>query len=106
MARSVSSRSFWAKIGDAVGEASKTVLTRAVWLFLAARSRGTPIGVKAAIYTALAYFISPVDAVPDFLPGGYVDNAAVLAACVAAAAAYIDSDIKTETRQMLRSWGV
>lgn len=42
-----------------------------------------PIGTIVAILGALLYFLSPVDLVPDFLPGvGYLDDAAVIAVCL------------------------
>lgn len=39
-----------------------------------------PMSKKATIGAALLYFISPLDLIPDFLPGGYLDDAAVIAA--------------------------
>ena len=43
-----------------------------------------PIGSIMAIISALTYFISPVDMIPDTVPGlGYVDDAAVITACLA-----------------------
>jgi len=37
------------------------------------------VQVKAALVAALAYFVLPLDAVPDVLPGvGFTDDAAVL----------------------------
>jgi uncharacterized membrane protein YkvA (DUF1232 family) len=30
------------------------------------------------IITALIYFISPIDLIPDWLPGGFIDDAAVI----------------------------
>lgn len=42
-----------------------------------------PIGTIIAIISALAYFLSPVDFIPDALPGvGLVDDAAVIAVCL------------------------
>jgi uncharacterized membrane protein YkvA (DUF1232 family) len=39
----------------------------------------TPVQVKAALVGALAYFVLPLDAVPDVLPVvGFTDDAAVL----------------------------
>jgi len=50
----------------------------AVAAWFCARDPKTPKRVKAAIIGALVYFISPVDAVPDFLILlGYTDDAAV-----------------------------
>ena len=42
-----------------------------------------PIRTIAAIVGALAYFISPIDLIPDFIPVlGLTDDAAVLALCL------------------------
>lgn len=41
-----------------------------------------PIGTIIAIISALIYFVSPIDIVPDSIPAlGYFDDAAVVAAC-------------------------
>ena len=45
--------------------------------------REVPFGTIAAIVGALAYVLSPIDAIPDVLPIiGYLDDAAVLALCL------------------------
>jgi len=45
--------------------------------------REIPFGTIAAITGALLYVISPVDLIPDFIPGiGLVDDAAVVMACL------------------------
>lgn len=45
--------------------------------------RSPPFGSMAAIAAAVIYFASPVDAIPDFLPGfGYLDDAGVLLPCL------------------------
>lgn len=42
--------------------------------------RQAPFWTIAAIVTALLYVLSPIDAIPDFIPViGYVDDAAVVA---------------------------
>lgn len=41
-----------------------------------------PIGTVIAIISALAYFVSPIDLVPDSIPViGYFDDVAVVSAC-------------------------
>lgn len=50
----------------------------------------TPIRVRGTLLGALAYFILPLDAIPDFLVGfGYTDDAAVLATAISLVAAHI-----------------
>ena len=42
-----------------------------------------PIGTIIAIVSALIYIVSPVDLIPDFLPGvGHLDDAAMVVACL------------------------
>ena len=46
--------------------------------------REIPYWSIAAIVAALLYVLSPIDLIPDFIPGvGYVDDALVVAACLA-----------------------
>nr|WP_244444246.1 YkvA family protein [Lutibaculum baratangense] len=50
----------------------------------------TPMRVRAILLGALAYFIMPFDAVPDFLAVvGFADDGAVLMAALSAVAAHI-----------------
>ena len=41
-----------------------------------------PIGTIAVIIGTMLYVLSPVDLIPDFLPGGFVDDAGIVALCV------------------------
>lgn len=42
-----------------------------------------PIGTIVAIISALTYFVSPIDLIPDTIPvAGYLDDAAVITACL------------------------
>jgi uncharacterized membrane protein YkvA (DUF1232 family) len=51
---------------------------------------GTPHRVRAMLLAALAYFVIPTDAVPDFLVGiGFSDDAAVLLATITLVRAHI-----------------
>ena len=54
-----------------------------------------PIGTILAIISALLYFVSPIDIVPDSVPAlGYFDDAAVVTACWM----LVESDVKEYTQ--------
>ena len=58
--------------------------------YYCAFDRDTPLPVKATLVGALAYFVLPVDAIPDVLPViGFTDDAAVLAAAINLVASHI-----------------
>ena len=52
--------------------------------------RDVPFATIAAIVAAILYFVSPIDAIPDFIPVfGYMDDAAVIGICIRMAHNYI-----------------
>lgn len=56
----------------------------AVAAYYCAMDRETPRHVRLALIAALAYFVTPLDAMPDFLPlVGFADDASVIAAAIA-----------------------
>ncbi len=66
--------------------------------------RQTPVHVKAALVGALAYFVLPTDAIPDFLPViGYTDDAAVLAAAIKLFASHITPDHREAAQRVLEA---
>ena len=59
----------------------------------------TPAKSRLILIAALAYFVSPFDAIPDFMMGlGFVDDASILMAAFAA----VRSSIRDEHRQAAR----
>jgi uncharacterized membrane protein YkvA (DUF1232 family) len=64
--------------------------------------RATPLRVRASIFGALVYFVTPIDALPDVLPAlGFTDDAAVLAATLQLIAAYILPEHREAARRAL-----
>ncbi|MGF1480862.1 MAG: YkvA family protein [Cyanophyceae cyanobacterium] len=56
----------------------------------------TPVYTKGTIAAALAYFVSPVDAIPDVIAGlGFTDDASVIATVLAT----VSTSITDEHRQ-------
>jgi uncharacterized membrane protein YkvA (DUF1232 family) len=62
----------------------------------------TPVWVKAAAAAALAYFVLPMDVVPDFLPVvGMTDDLSVLSAAIAALSGHITEEHRAKARAWL-----
>lgn len=100
-----SEEGFWTKVRNFAKVAGEGVLDPALKLYFAALDPATPIWAKTVIYTALGYFISPIDAIPDATPiVGYADDMGVLAAAVATVAAHIKEEHVKKARETLRSW--
>ncbi len=60
--------------------------------------REIPFGTIAAIVGALLYVLSPIDLIPDFIPGvGFIDDAAVVATCLRLVAYDIQKYRETKT---------
>jgi len=100
-----SEKSFWGKLKKYVGKLSKELIEKVLWLYYVAQEPAVPIMVKARIYSALGYFILPVDAIPDTIPVvGYSDDLGVLTAAVASVIMYITPEIKRKTQERLDMW--
>jgi uncharacterized membrane protein YkvA (DUF1232 family) len=62
----------------------------------------TPLWVKGTVAAALAYFILPLDAIPDLLPlAGLSDDAGVLAAAFTAISAHITDEHRARAREWM-----
>ena len=93
------------KLARAAAAAGREVVEKALWLFYAAQRPETPRWAKATVYGALAYFIVPLDAIPDVAPiAGYTDDLSVLVLAVGTIARYIDDEVKDKTRRLLARW--
>ena len=93
-------RSFWKKL--------KRVLARVpfaedlVAAYFCAMDSKTPTAVRATLLGALAYFIMPLDFIPDIILGvGFTDDAAILAAAISAVAAHITPKHREDAKQAL-----
>jgi len=63
----------------------------------------TPSRVKLVLLGAIAYFVLPFDAVPDFIPIlGFADDAALIAAAISQVAGAISETHREKAREILR----
>jgi len=103
--RHYSGTDFWIKLKHTAVAAGRELVEKSLWLYYAARKPDTPAWAKAAVYSALAYFILPTDTIPDFIPGtGYTDDLAAVLAAVSTISNYIDEDVKQRARERLSHW--
>lgn len=66
------------------------------------RDPSTPRRVKLTLLAALGYFVLPLDAIPDVMPLlGFTDDAAVIAAALAAVAGSITPQHRDKAKEML-----
>ncbi|HTH33887.1 MAG TPA: YkvA family protein [Xanthobacteraceae bacterium] len=81
-------KEFWRKLKGLV--ASLPFAEDLLVVHYCAFDRETPLHVKAALLGAIAYFVLPLDFIPDYIPViGYTDDAAVLAATIKLVTAHI-----------------
>jgi len=67
-----------------------------------ARDPATPRRVRLTLLAALGYFVLPIDAIPDIMPLiGFTDDAAVIAAAIAAVAGSITPEHRERARKAI-----
>ena len=77
-------------------------LREAVEMYFFAIDKESPLGPKLLAFGALAYFISPFDAIPDFLPlTGFTDDAAVIATALLTLKNHITEEHKEQANKWL-----
>jgi uncharacterized membrane protein YkvA (DUF1232 family) len=81
-------RRFWDKVRGTLGKIPFT--EHAVAAYYCATDAKTPPHAKAILFAALAYFVLPIDMIPDFIAGiGFTDDATVIFAALSALSPHI-----------------
>lgn len=93
------------KLASVPPKACRRVLREALRLFAILRDPETPLWAKGLIVGALGYFICPVDLVPDFLPGGLLDDVAVMAFALTRLAALDSKSVRRRVEELEERWG-
>ena len=77
------------KVGDKL--AYIPVFASLLKSYVSGEYKNIPLGSVLAVLSALIYFVSPIDVIPDVIPGiGYVDDALVALVCYK----LVESDIR------------
>jgi uncharacterized membrane protein YkvA (DUF1232 family) len=83
---------------------SKQVKTEIVALYLASKHPGTPWYAKVLAALVIGYALSPIDLIPDFIPGvGYLDDLILVPAGIALLIKIVPKDILEECRAKAQS---
>ena len=94
-------KGFWPKIHRTAPRIPFADQALAAWY--AARDPQTPMAAKGMIFAGLAYFVMPVDAIPDVFVGiGFTDDAAVIAAVLATLGAHLKPRHHDQAAQALK----
>ena len=75
----------WETVKRYSQRAGKEVLAVAEAAFLTMKDEEVSWRHRGLILSSLAYLLLPLDALPDFLPGGYSDDISIMLAAVMAA---------------------
>ncbi len=95
--------SFWKSVKRVAG--NTPFLADLLAAYYCVMDSETPTRVRAILLAALAYFIMPVDTIPDFLAFfGFTDDIAVLTAAIAAVSGSITETHKKAAQKTLRDF--
>ena len=82
-------------------ERAKKLKTDIPAIFLALKDKETPIIAKIFAGITVAYALSPIDLIPDFIPVlGYLDDVILLPAFVTLTIKFIPNDILEKNREL------
>ena len=105
--KSFSELKLWKKISQFGKQIGSQGVYTALLLFYAYKRKETPRWAKNIIVGVVGYFIAPVDVIPDLTPFlGYTDDLKLLAVAVGTLGAYINSEVKEQAKEKLRSWNL
>ena len=92
-------------ITESINLWAKRIKRDAVMLWFARRHPDTPFFAKALCFFAVAYALSPIDLIPDFIPVlGYVDDALLLPAMIWLAVRLLPTHVIQICRAQAEEW--
>jgi|AntRauTorckE5430_2_1112549.scaffolds.fasta_scaffold09899_1 uncharacterized membrane protein YkvA (DUF1232 family) len=101
----VTEAKLWSKVTNYAQRAGVKLIYSVLLMWYAYERKDTPPWAKRIILGALAYFISPIDFIPDLTPFlGFTDDLGILGMGLVAIAAYINDDVRKNARERLSKW--
>ncbi|AMG87500.1 YkvA family protein [Bordetella bronchiseptica] len=93
------------RIGEALKAWARRIRRDGVTLWFAVRHPGTPWYAKALGLLVVAYALSPIDLIPDFIPVlGYVDDVLLLPALIWLAIRMVPPQVLAQCRNQADEW--
>ncbi len=93
------------QIFQTIGAWARRIKRDSVTLWFAWRSPETPLPVKALCVFVVAYALSPIDLIPDFIPVlGYLDDALLLPGLIWLAVRLLPPQVLAESRSRADAW--
>ncbi len=100
--QNISTNKFFRYIQKHFKRMGAKVLYSALLLFNAYRRNETPGWAKNIVIGAIAYFVSPIDGIPDLSPFlGFTDDLGVMSFALVSIACYINDDVREKARNQL-----
>ncbi len=93
------------RIGEPLRQWARRMKRDSVTLWFAAKHPGTPWHAKALGMLVVAYALSPIDLIPDFIPVlGYVDDVLLLPALIWLAVKLLPDQVRQSCRAEADEW--
>lgn len=84
---------------------AQSLKEKALVLWFARSDERTPKLAYAVIFLAVAYALSPIDLIPDFIPIlGRLDDILILPAIIALAFKLLPADVIADSRELAKRW--
>lgn len=101
---SYNEKSLFATLTRYAKKMGKDAAYNALTLYYTLISGESSMVEKSIIIGALGYLIMPFDLMPDFLPGGIVDDVGILTSAIQGLSAIISSEIKRKAKIKLKEF--
>ena len=101
----ISKRKLRNKLSRYALQAGSKVVYIVLLMYYSYKRSETPKWAKASILGSIAYFLSPIDFIPDLTPIlGFTDDLGVLLVGLTAVSMYINKEVRDKAKHKLTQW--
>ncbi len=101
--RNTDFREIWEHLAKFAKMVGQKVAYAVLLMVFAYRRKETPRWARNIIIGSLAYFLAPIDSIPDLTPLlGYTDDFGILSFGLVTIASYINDDVRIEARKVIK----